>query len=48
MTRMTLEPGRQGDDLLDDGFHLSPLGRVARRGIGSQQSFLADHAQVML
>ena len=27
LTRMTLEPDRQGDDFLDDGFHPSPLGR---------------------
>jgi len=41
---MTLDPGREGDDLLDDGFHPSLLDRVARRGVRSQQGFLADHA----
>jgi len=43
---MTLDPGREGVDLLDNGFHPSPLlGRVARRSIWPQQRFLIDHAQ---
>ena len=42
---MTLDPSGQGNDLLNDGFHPSPLGRVAWRGIRPQQRFLTDHAQ---
>lgn len=45
LPRMTLDPGREGDDLLDDGFHPSPLGRMPWWGIWSEQGFLADHAQ---
>jgi len=45
---MTLDPDREGDDLLDDGFHPSPLGRVVRRGIRPQQRFLIDHVQVIV